>query len=65
MAIQINGTSVIDNSRNLVNVIGVNATGIVTTSAGTLGSNGNGTRTVSTSDPTGGSNGDVWYKVTA
>lgn len=42
---------------------GVNVSGVVTTTAGTLGSNGNGTRYVSTGDPTGGSNGDIWYKV--
>ena len=35
---------------------------ILVSGAGTLGSNGNGTRTVSTNDPSGGDNGDVWYK---
>ncbi len=30
MAIQISGTSVIDNSRNLINVVGINASGIIT-----------------------------------
>ena len=38
---------------------------IVVTGAGTLGSNGNGTRTVSTSDPSSGANGDVWFKYEA
>jgi len=37
--------------------------GVITTSAGTIGSNANGTRTVTnvTSTPTGGSNGDIYY----
>ncbi len=39
-------------------------TGTITSSAGTLGSNGNGTKYVSTSSPTGGSDGDIWYQVT-
>ena len=38
--------------------------GIITSSAGTLGSNGNGTKTVSTASPSGGADGDVWYQVT-
>jgi len=38
---------------------------ILVSGAGTLGSNGNGTRTVSTSDPSSGNNGDVWYKYEA
>tara|TARA_A100001035_G_scaffold62680_1_gene47502 strand:+ start:1012 stop:1272 length:261 start_codon:yes stop_codon:yes gene_type:complete len=42
---------------------GIDVTGSVVSDAGTLGSNGNGSRTVSTSDPSGGSDGDVWYKV--
>lgn len=36
--------------------------GTLTATAGTLGSNGTGTRTVSTGTPTGGSDGDIWYK---
>lgn len=30
MAIQISGTNVVDNSRNLINVVGINASGIIT-----------------------------------
>jgi hypothetical protein len=40
----------------------LSVTNAVTSSAGVLGSNGNGTRYVSTGDPSGGSNGDIWYK---
>ena len=39
-------------------------TGTITSSAGTLGSNGNGNKYVSTVSPSGGANGDVWYQVT-
>jgi hypothetical protein len=41
--------------------------GVITTSAGTIGSNANGTRTVTTTAtaPNGGSNGDIWYQVAA
>ena len=39
-----------------------NLSGILTTSVGTLGSNGNGTRTVqSGGSPTGGVDGDIYY----
>jgi hypothetical protein len=37
-------------------------TAYVQTEIGSLGTNGNGTRTVSTSAPSGGSNGDIWYR---
>ena len=43
----------------------LNATGTVTSSAGTLGSNGNGNRYISTASPSGGSDGDIWYQVTS
>ena len=39
--------------------------GTITSSAGTLGSNGNGNRYISTETPTGGSDGDIWYQVTS
>ena len=39
--------------------------GTIISSAGTLGSNGNGTRYISTESPTGGSDGDVWYQITS
>lgn len=35
---------------------------VLTSNAGTFGSNGTGSRTVSTGSPTGGSDGDIWYK---
>jgi hypothetical protein len=61
MAIKISNTTVIDNSRNIQNVGIITATTLVS-SAGTLGSNGNGTRTVqSGGTPTGGSDGDIVY----
>ena len=54
----------VNNTERLrVNSSGVDVTGSVVSDAGTLGSNGNGSRTVSTSDPSGGSDGDIWYKV--
>jgi hypothetical protein len=40
----------------------ITAGGSITSSAGTLGTNGTGTRYVSTGNPTGGNNGDIWYK---
>jgi len=52
-----------DNSKKLETIsIGVTVSGSLVSSAGTLGSNGNGTRTVSSSSPTGGVDGDIWYQ---
>lgn len=62
MAIQISGTPVIDNSRNIINAVAGTFSSTITTVAGTLGSNGNGTRSLSTSEATGGSDGDIWYQ---
>ena len=67
MAIQIGGTTVIDNSRNIANVGIITATslkvGIVSvTGIGTFGTNGTGTRTIqSGGTATGGLNGDIFY----
>ena len=48
-----------------INNASFSTSGVLTTPAGTLGSNGNGARTVttSTSTPTGGSDGDIVYVV--
>jgi hypothetical protein len=52
-----------DNSKKLETIsIGVTVSGSLVSAAGTLGSNGNGTRTVSVSSPTGGVDGDIWYQ---
>jgi hypothetical protein len=63
MAIQIGGTTVIDNSRNIQNVGVITATSIVSvTGIGTFGTNGTGTRTIqSGGTATGGLNGDIFY----
>jgi hypothetical protein len=44
-------------------VITLASSGVIVSAAGTLGSNGNGTKTVSTASPSGGSDGDIWYQV--
>jgi hypothetical protein len=68
MAIQISGTTVIDNSRNIQNVGIITASSFVgaltgsATSISTSTSNGFGSRTVqSGGSPTGGSDGDIYY----
>mgnify|MGYP007062073893 CR=1 FL=1 len=56
MAIQISGTTVIDNSRNITNA------GSITGSVGTIGTNATGNRTIqSGGSASGGSNGDIFY----
>jgi len=62
MAIQISGTTVIDNSRNITNAGTGSFSGSVSTSSGTIGSNSTGNRTIqSGGSASGGSSGDIYY----
>jgi hypothetical protein len=62
MAIQISGTTVIDNSKNITNAVGGTFSGTVSTIAGTIGTNSTGNRTIqSGGSASGGSSGDIYY----
>jgi len=58
------GTPLSTTATSGTNTTQIATTAYVQTEIGSLGTNGNGTRTISTAAPSGGSDGDIHYRVT-